>query len=268
MKKLAFCFLIYDVITLEELWEIFFDNVDPEKYAIYIHYKVQTPLKFFEQYKLTNCIETYYGDVSLIHAQNLMFAKAYEDGCDKMINVSQSCVPLKSFDYIYYFLTKDDLCQFNVYPNQDGCFPRCDSLLQFYKKEAIQKSAQWLVLNRTVCEVILNIKKDRITRRFKPIFAPEEHFYISTVFQKGLQSEIEMNWVHGFPTTFAFWHGMQYQYMDPSLSKRLTKPKEYNSISEEELNYLLQSDSLFARKFKRECLASFMNYHYIGAISV
>jgi hypothetical protein len=43
MKKLAFCFLIYDVINHEELWKLFFDRVDPSKYSIYIHYKTNTP---------------------------------------------------------------------------------------------------------------------------------------------------------------------------------------------------------------------------------
>ena len=39
MKKIAFCFLIYDIINHEELWNIFFQNVDTNKYNIYIHYK-------------------------------------------------------------------------------------------------------------------------------------------------------------------------------------------------------------------------------------
>ena len=30
MKKIGFCFLIYDEIVLEELWNIFFKNVNPE----------------------------------------------------------------------------------------------------------------------------------------------------------------------------------------------------------------------------------------------
>ena len=108
MKKIGFCFLIYDVINLEELWNIFFKNVEPQKYNIYIHYKFNKPLKYFENYKLNNCIDTKYADVSLIHAHNLLFKKAYDDGCYKIISLSQSCIPFKSFNYIYDFLTKDD----------------------------------------------------------------------------------------------------------------------------------------------------------------
>ena len=44
MKKIAFCFLIYDTINHEELWNNFFKNVDPAKYNIYIHYKYNKQL--------------------------------------------------------------------------------------------------------------------------------------------------------------------------------------------------------------------------------
>ena len=112
MKKLGFCFLIYDKLTLEELWNVFFSGVDKNKYNIYIHYKHNVPLKYFEQYKLKECIETKYADVSLIHAHNLLFKKAYDDGCYKIISLSQACIPFKSFDYIYEFLCKDNYGHF------------------------------------------------------------------------------------------------------------------------------------------------------------
>ena len=65
MKKVAFCFLIYDVINHEELWNIFFKNVDTNKYTIYIHYKFNKPLKYFEKYKQlqTRCSRTTYSAI-------------------------------------------------------------------------------------------------------------------------------------------------------------------------------------------------------------
>ena len=137
MKKLAFCFLIYDEINLEELWNLFFKNVDKNKYNIYIHYKVNTPLKYFDQYKLPNCIETKYAHVSLIHAHNLLFKKAYEDGCYKIISLSQACIPFKSFDYIYDFLCNDNYGHFNLAP-KSACFPNCNNLLNYYYSKLSQ----------------------------------------------------------------------------------------------------------------------------------
>ena len=73
MKVLGLCFLIYDKINHEELWNTFFKNVNINKYNIYIHYKNDVPLKFFEKYKLTNCIPTTYADISLVKAQNMQW---------------------------------------------------------------------------------------------------------------------------------------------------------------------------------------------------
>ena len=146
MKKIGFCFLIYDEIVLEELWNTFLKNVDTEKYGIYIHYKINKPLKYFENYKLKECVETKYADVTLIYAHNLLFKEALNDGCYKIISLSQNCVPLKSFNYIYKYLTKDCYGHFNVMPDRQ-CFPRCNNLLQFYDRNHIKKSSNWFILD-------------------------------------------------------------------------------------------------------------------------
>ena len=127
MKKIAFCFLIYDVINHEELWNLFFNNIDKNLYEIYIHQKFDKRLKYFDEYKLKNKIDTNYADPTLINAYNLLFKKAYEDGCDKFVILSQACIPLKSFDYIYEFLIKNDNGYFNICPKEQ-CFPRANEL--------------------------------------------------------------------------------------------------------------------------------------------
>ena len=77
----------------------FLKNLDTNKYNIYIHYKFNKLLKYFEKYKIKNCIDTKYADVSLIHAQNILFKHAYNDGCSKMILLSQACIPLTLFTF-------------------------------------------------------------------------------------------------------------------------------------------------------------------------
>ena len=262
MKKIGFCFLIYDEIVLEELWNIFFKNVNPEKYGIYIHFKINKQLKYFEKYKLLNCVKTKYADITLIYAHNLLFEAALNDNCDKIISLSQSCIPFKSFDYIYKFLTKDDFCHFNVMPDIQ-CFPRCVYLLNFYEKSVIKKSSNWFILNRKTCNVILDVKKEEIKRRFSNIASPEEHFYITTIFTNNLEREIKMTPnLSNDATTFTNWPDMNYKYIfRPNIGDRM--PKHYKSISEEELKYLINSKCLFGRKFTKECYNSFVNNSYM-----
>lgn len=261
MKKIAFCFLIYDVINHEELWNIFFQNVDTNKYTIYIHYKSNKPLKYFEKYKLNNCVETKYADVSLVHAHNLLFKTAYEDGCDKIISLSQSCIPFKTFDYIYDFLSKDNFGHFNVMPTSQ-CFPRCDSLITYYDKNIINKSSEWFILNRKMCESVVYYDKMKINEEYGTIYAPEEIYFITSIFNNNLQNEIITTPnVANDATTFTNWEGMDYKY--PS-NRGL---KNYSSITEEEILYLLNSKCLFGRKFNRECIISLINSKYIDFIT-
>ena len=243
--KLGFCFLVYDIINHEDIWYNFFKGVDTEKYAIYIHYKTQKPLKYFEAYKLKSCLETKYGHVSIIHAHNLLFSHAFIDNCYKIISLSQACVPLKSFDYIYDILTKDSLAHFNIAPREQ-CFPRCNTLLEFYDEKYIQKASNWFILNRVLCETILQ-DKENINREYGNIRSPEEHYYLTTLFARGLEDQVRFTPNLASATTFTNWKGVDYKY--PS-EKGL---KNYSSITHEELEYLIRSPSLFGRKFNTEC---------------
>ena len=212
MKKLAFCFLIYDEIIHEELWNMFFKDVDKNKYNIYIHYKFNKPLKYLEQYKLNNCIETNYCHVSIIHAHNLLFKKAYEDDCFKIISLSQSCIPFKSFNYIYDFLCKDNYGHFNI-ASQNTCFPRCNNLLKYYDKSIIQKSSNWFILNKNTCKLIVYENTKKINEEYSNIYCPEEHYFITAIFNNNMQNEIITTPnLSNDATTFTNWEGTDYKY--------------------------------------------------------
>lgn len=254
IKKLGFCFLIYDKINLEELWYLFFKNVYKRKYNIYIHYKIDVPLQYFEKYKLKECIDTQYAHVSLIHAHNILFKKAYDDDCYKMINLSHACIPFKSFNYIYNLLCQDDNGYFYIAPHYQ-CFPNCNDLLNYYNKDIIQKSSEWFIINRKICNLILNYNKMNINKLYNNIYAPEEIFFITLIYYNNLQNEIINT-----PTTFVNWENMDYKYRS---NKGL---KNYNFIDKEELEYLLNSKYLFGRKFNNDCYSDLFIKEYLEKI--
>lgn len=263
MKKLAFCFLIYDNIIHEELWNIFFKNIDINKYNIYIHYKFNKKLKYFEKYKLDNCIETKYEDHSISLAYNLLFRTAYNNDNDnvKFIILSNSCIPFKSFDFIYNKLMSDNYGYFNICP-QIQCFPNCNYLLNIIEKKFISKSHNWFILNRTLVENLCIDKDDILNQHYKTIYAPAEYYYYTYIKLLNLENEIiiTLNAAND-ASTFTNWEGMDYKY--PS-NRGL---KNYTSITKEELTYLLNSNCLFGRKFKRESITSLCNKNYIDFIT-
>lgn len=259
MKKVAFLFLIYDTINCEELWNIFFKNVDKCRYSIYIHYKFNRPLKYFEEYKIKNIVETRYADISLVKAQNALLEEALKDPDNEhFVFVSNSCIPLKPFNHIYKFLNPA-FSYFNITP-QIQCFPRCDSLLAYVEHKNIQKASQWCILNRKHASIMTG--DTTYLHWYHSVYAPDEICYIVNIFHNNLQDEIVTtpNVANG-ATTFTNWQGMEYPY--PSLSGL----KNYNTITEEELTLLLLSPCMFGRKFNRECIGSLAKRFYVDAIS-
>lgn len=260
MRKIAFCFLIYDVINHEELWNRFFENVDKSKYSIYIHYKDATPLTYFDNYKLETQVETEYADVSIVKAQNLLLEEARKDEENQhFIFISNSCIPLKNFNHIYDSLLVDK-SYFNMAPQCD-CFPKCEDTLEYIERMYIQKASQWCILCRNHVDLVLS--SDEYLKWFDySLTAPDEQCYISYIYYNKRHNELITTLNESVnATTFTNWEGMNYKY--PSTDEL----KNYEEISEEELQYLLDSDSLFGRKFKVECYEYLNKDFYLEKIT-
>lgn len=245
MKKIAFCFLIYDVINQENIWHLFFKNIDKNKYNIYIHYKWDKPLQHLEKYKLKNCIPTEYGHITIVDAYNLMIKEGLKDpDTSHFIFLSGSCIPLKSFEHVYSFLD-EKYSYFNVAP-QSQCFPRQRYALKFVNRKFLQKSSNWYILNRKHAEIV--VYNTVYLKWFQPQNSPEEHAHLTYLYYAGLDYEIVKS--DNSPTeatTFTNWSDMNYKY--PSMRGI----KNYEFISQEELSYLLSKPCLFGRKFNKEC---------------
>lgn len=261
MRKIAFCFLIYDTIIHEEVWNLFFKNVDKNKYNIYIHYKTNTPLQYFDKYKLDFCIETNYTDITIVYAENILLQEARRDPDNQhFIFISGACIPFKNFNEVYEALDPN-YSYFNITP-QSQCFPRCNPILQHIDKKYIQKSSQWCILNRKHSELML-YKNEYLNWFDSSSISPEEHCYITNIYYNHLENEIITTPnIANDSTTFTNWEGMDYKY--PS-NRGL---KNYDFISDEELHYLLKSKSLFGRKFTIHSKSLLLNnYNYLRHIS-
>lgn len=259
VKKIAFCFLIYDKIEHEELWYNFFKNIDKNKYSIYIHSKKNTTLKYFNEYIVDNLIDTRYCTPSIINAHNILFKKACNDNNYKIISLSGACIPVKSFDHIYDFCTKNDKCIFNVCQRGD-ILPRwrgVSSLKQFYKQEHIQKAANWFILNNSVAKILTNEESTEIQKKYRGCACPEEHYFLTTIYDKGLESNVtEIPNLQDGGVTMTNWNEPNYKYGRGYATKNYKGrwPKYYETIEKEEIDYLFTRPCLFARKFKEDCL--------------
>lgn len=268
MNKIAFLFLIYDIINHENIWFNFFNGVSKNKYNIYIHYKTDNNLDLFNEFKINKkkIINTKYADISIVKAQNILIREALKDKNNKhFIFLSGSCIPLKSFNYIYNYL--DTKYSYFHIAGSDDCFPDCEVVLKYISKIHIKKASQWCILNRRHSELLIDNVHDNYLIWFNNTYAPDELCYISYlsyIYNNSLDNEIISTLYTSPPevaTTFANWEDMNYKYV----SER--ELKNYKSISEEELEYLLRSPSLFGRKFKPSCYYSLNKRLYYDIIT-
>ena len=121
-----------------------------------------------------------------------------------------------------------------------------------------KKSHQWCILNKKHAKLLVE------STDYMSWFTDchDEHCYITKIFTCYLENEIiaTPNLSHG-ATTFTNWEGNNYKY--PSKNEL----KNYSSITEEELTYILDSKSLFGRKFNVECVNSLNIKKYIDCIT-
>jgi hypothetical protein len=250
-KKIAFLFLITDIINKEDLWYDFFKKIDTNKYSIYIHYKTNDQLKYFNDYKIKNIIETKWADISLVKAEQLLLKEALKDEMNyKFIFVSGSCIPIKHFNYIYDFLVKDNNSYFNT----------------VIKKSDIYKTFQWCILNREHAQIIANDTEE--IKKFEHMFAPDELYILSTL-KKLNDKNIVINMTPDTFTTYANWgtgwiiynddFSNKYKKFNSDVLKQyiiLNKyPYNYIKLDDNELKYLVNDTKcLFMRKITKECI--------------
>jgi glycosyltransferase involved in cell wall biosynthesis len=149
---------------------------------------------------------------------------------------------------------------FNVSP-QSQCFPNCDYLLNIIEKKNISKSHNWFILNRKLVENLCFNKDELLNTHYKDIYAPAEYFYYTFIKILNLEDEIiTTENLANDATTFTNWQGMEYKY--PSNFEL----KNYDSISRDELLYLINSKCFFARKFNIQCILDLFIEEYIHSI--
>ncbi|KAL2623880.1 hypothetical protein R1flu_008125 [Riccia fluitans] len=94
------------------LWDHFFKGAKKDDYSVYIHArpgmvysKKTTDCKAFYNRQIQNSISVEWGGASMVQAERLLLATALEDPLnERFIFLSDSCVPLYSFKYIYDYV--------------------------------------------------------------------------------------------------------------------------------------------------------------------
>lgn len=162
-KKVAFLFLLMDLVDQEPLWNVFFAGVPPNKYSIYTHRaqpkSIEVPLKKLDPINVPQ-VQTSWCALSGVMVA--IFAEALADSANaQFVLLSQNTIPLKPFSYVYSHLMRSSSTSKICYaskaqhrdPKEQIIQDELESQCHFkdhwnFENQNVRKHHQWLVLSR------------------------------------------------------------------------------------------------------------------------
>jgi hypothetical protein len=214
-------------------------------------------------YLIPDPIETAWGSLSIVKAQNVCIRKLLEDpSCSRICTVSGNCIPLRTEDEILSRTIPEEsiFTEFNV-PDRLKSVKETVSSACKLDDDAFRLHAQWCVLIREHARLLVDHESE-YAKCFENVGwgVPDESVYL-TMLRQNKQKNIKIiqciqdgdNDIHG--TTFCHWKDMKnYKFKTDKDKEQIpeSSPKTYTEISHEELEHLKKGEYLFARKFSDE----------------
>ncbi|XVF26084.1 hypothetical protein REPUB_Repub13aG0269500 [Reevesia pubescens] len=289
--KIAFLFLARLNLPLDFLWGCFFENADVANFSIYIHSapgfvfdESTSRSHFFYHRQLPNSIQVVWGESSMIEAERLLLATALEDPVNqRFVLLSDSCVPLYNFSYVYKYLMASSRSSVDSFLDvKDGRYhPKMSPVIP---KNKWRKGSQWIFLIRSHAEVFvddevvlpvfkkfckrrppLDTSKGKLNNKLQKQHncIPDEH-YVPTLFAMSeLEGELDRRTLtytlwnqSATKMDNKAWHPVTFNYADAS-PKKIKEIKDINHVyyeSEFRTEWCRTNSTsvpcfLFARKF-------------------
>lgn len=251
VKKLAFCFLTYDNINKNKLWEKYIKN-KLTHCNLYIHNKNDFVDSFMRDYIVENKIETKYGDISLVEASLVLFNEALKDKDNEyFILLSNSCIPLLKFNdlYNYIFTLNNNIVKTSNRFHKERLYSINEKLTI---EKHFTKQHQWCCLKRTTVEFFIN-NKHLIEIFGKKSIIPDEHFFITFIKKYNINYNDQLmtyvDWRKNIKTNFIFYNWRKVNKESNS------HPKTFQKLTNKEV-FLIRKfypNTLFMRKIAKNC---------------
>ncbi|GER36172.1 Core-2/I-branching beta-1,6-N-acetylglucosaminyltransferase family protein [Striga asiatica] len=104
--KIAFLFLTPGALPFERLWDKFFQGHEG-RFSVYVHASKDKPVHFSRYFinREIRSSKVAWGKISMVDAERRLLANALKDPDNQhFVLLSDSCIPLRNFDYVYNYL--------------------------------------------------------------------------------------------------------------------------------------------------------------------
>lgn len=257
MTKAALCFLTRGDLNQPKLWRTFLNGAGADQYNIYVHAKapeeVVTPT--VRDSLIGRYIPTTYGDFSLMNAALTLLTHAFlaDEENTHFIMLSESAVPVVPFRKIHAALKNAGHRSFFDYtitePGTEHYARRFtvrhhERFVPFFFHEF------WFVLSRKHLSRLL-LAPGSYDFQATPI--PDEHYALDVLHHL---AGIRLSEIRQSKTTFVNWADPEVRQSPLGqgfLVHQTVHPKTYKSLSEAEIEAVVQADSWFMRKVDASC---------------
>jgi hypothetical protein len=191
---IAFCFLTYDIIIRYDIWNKFFENIDKSKYIVFIHPKFIKDFNLLYSFPyniVKNRVNTtgkY--NITIVKATLQLLKESYihKENVSHFIFLSQSCIPLYSFDKLYNVITSFKLSVIShIDYNKKERYNQLSQLLKKYinYNEFIKQQPN-MILTQNDVKILIN---NDLTNHYSHMICPDEHYFINNllcIFKKNI----------------------------------------------------------------------------------
>ncbi|XP_057466898.1 glycosyltransferase BC10-like [Actinidia eriantha] len=278
--KIAFLFLTPGALPFEKLWDKFLHGHEG-RFSVYVHASKDKPVHFSRYFvnREIRSDKVVWGKISMVDAERRLLANALKDPDNQhFVLLSDSCIPLHDFDYVYNYLMHTNISFVDCFedPGPHGSGRYSDHMLPEVEKINFRKGAQWFTMKRQ--HAIIIMADSLYYTKFRDYCKPgmdgrncysDEH-YLPTFFYM-LDSSGIANWsVTHVDWSEGKWHPKSYSAKDITyeLLKNITSIDESVHVTSDEKkeiqvrpciwNGMQRPCYLFARKFLPEALDNLM----------
>lgn len=244
MLKIAFLFLTIGPVFHEHLWRDFLQGHE-DSYTLYAHAKNYIPeSNLLFSYQIPSKVPTTWSNT--MRAQIALLKEALKDPDNvKFMFISESTIPLTTFDVVYQRVTQTPHSIFMYHPNphlvEGSIFFNTARHLYPIAKELQYKNYQWVVLNRKHAQLMVDdsyyitiIEKHALDN---------EHYESTFLACHGLLSEVEQK-----SMTYIYWPS-NVRSSHPYLFVNFEDPTEFSLASQ-----AIAKGYLFMRKIDKNCV--------------
>jgi len=201
--KIAFLFLTRNNLKLPEIWNKFLQG-NESRYTIYSHPKEPENVsnEILKKNIIPEHIDTCWGCINLVEANILLMEHALKDPQNKkFILVSESCIPIVSFNTFYDMIMQNDKSRIGIH-EKNSTPERYKEIKKpgFSINEFIKHCGSGCIFNRKHASLLVNSKHK--LEDWKTMQAADEHYNGNIL--RLLDKEFNIN-NDNIKTTFDIW---------------------------------------------------------------